>query len=90
MKFEWDDNKNATNYKKHKISFEAASEVFKDSFCKCNFDKNVNNEDRYHAIGMIRGVLLTVVVHSLPEDDVIRIISARKAEKTEVKYYEEK
>jgi hypothetical protein len=90
MIFEWDQNKNIINYRKHNISFELAKEVFDDINCKYKFDRHINNEDRYHAIGVIRGVIVAVVVHSFTDDSTIRIISARKANKTEVKHYEKR
>ena len=52
-------------------------------------DRVENGEVRYHAVGMIGGMMIVVVAHTYPDDDTIRIISARKATRQERKRYEE-
>lgn len=88
--FEWDKNKAKTNQKKHNISFEEASTVFRDFLSLTISDpKHSNIEERFITIGLSYRQKLLVVVHC-DKGDIIRIISARKANKRERKYYEGK
>ena len=89
LKFEWDENKNQTNIKKHGISFEEASSVFKDSDALIlNDETHSDNEDRFILIGFSYKFNLLVVCHCYRQnEEVIRIISARKATKTEKEVY---
>jgi hypothetical protein len=89
MRFIWDQNKNLTNIKKHKISFEEAETVFFDDNARLIHDPEHSiSEERFIILGITNKLRLLVVVHTYKEDDnVIRIISARKATKTETKYY---
>ena len=85
LKFEWDENKNISNQKKHGISFETATYVFRDSYYMEIYDfEHSINEDRYIAIGMV-GDLLCVVFTE--REDYIRIISARSATRSERRLY---
>ena len=92
VKFEWDPNKNVQNIKKHGISFDEAEEVFlhpNESFLD---ELNSIGEIRYRTIGKITGEKLILVSHTEGrdqgnEDEVIRIISARKLTRTERKKY---
>lgn len=85
MKFEWDDEKNIINYRKHKIHFETSAYVFSDSNRIEIYDKNHSDyEDRYVTIGFYREVLL--VVYTIRNEQV-RIISARKATGKEIELY---
>ena len=87
MNFEWDENKNKLNQKKHGISFEYASLVFKDEYRLEEYDEfHSNFEERYSVIGMVKN-LLYVVCTDRPKDDAIRIISARLATKAERRRY---
>jgi uncharacterized DUF497 family protein len=80
--FEWDEVKAAENYAKHGVSFEMATEVFKDPFAIERLDDREDyGEDRYVLIGMAEGALLTVVYTE--RHGVIRIISARRATRQE-------
>ena len=80
--FEWDEVKAAENYAKHGVSFETATEVFKDPFAVERLDDREDyGEDRYILIGMAEGALLTVV-HT-ERNGRIRIISARQATRNE-------
>ena len=91
MKFVWDDLKNKTNQLKHKVSFETAKLVFEDPMQLNILDRSEGNEERWQTIGLVNGVLLLLVAHTLQEtvaDEVVRIISARKATKAETKKYE--
>lgn len=89
IKFEWDENKNKGNIKKHKVSFEEASTVFYDEFARVIDDPDHSeDEDRFIILGISSVMNLLVVCHCSREDDsIIRIISARKADKTEEKEY---
>lgn len=86
MDFEWDDNKNAINKSKHKIDFRDALAIFFDDHAVVRLDYNHHNEERMHICGKSRVGILLVVYTELVEDN-INIISARKAEKIEVKAY---
>ena len=93
MKFEWDPLKNKANILKHKVSFEEAETVFDDKNAKYIFDKaHSDNEDRFHIIGVDASFKELNVCHCYlgADEDVIRIISARKVAKTEVNYYFER
>ncbi|MFA7419725.1 MAG: BrnT family toxin [Melioribacteraceae bacterium] len=89
MRFVWDQNKNLANIKKHKISFEEAGTVFFDDKARLIHDpEHSASEERFIILGITNKLRLLVVVHTYKEnDDVIRIISARKATKTETNYY---
>ena len=91
MKFEWDENKNEINQRKHGISFNEVTSVFRDAFAIVFDDPDHSeNEERFVIIGTSdkRGICL--VSHCYRgQDQVIRIISARKATKTERNIYEE-
>ena len=89
IKFEWDENKNLINQKKHKISFEEAQTVFFDTKALIIDDPEHSlDEDRFIILGLSRKANLLVVCHCYRESDTtIRIISARKATSTESKQY---
>lgn len=92
MRFAWDDAKSLSNRRKHGISFEVASQVFADPFCVVLRDCNVGHEDRFWAIGVLRNLVVAVVVHTVSGqegEDIVRIISARKATPAERRFYEE-
>ena len=100
MRYEWDEAKNLRNRRKHDgISFELAALVFEDERCLVYADRidSRTEEQRWHAVGKARiepgvGAVL-LVVHVYREDnrgeEVIRIISARAAEKHEIRRYRE-
>ena len=81
--FEWDEEKAASNYRKHGVDFERASRVFEDAFAIETLDESSPEygEDRYLAVGMTGGQLLTVVYTQ--RQGTIRLISARKASRRE-------
>ncbi len=92
MVFEWDDEKAALNFAKHGVSFGLAREVWNDPLYVVLPDRVEEDEQRWHAIGMIGPVVVPVVVHSHPkpdDEDRVRIISARKATTHERKRYEQ-
>ena len=90
IRFEWDENKNKRNRAKHGLWFEEAQSVFDDPSLRVFRDpEHSDEEDRFLAIGISSTARLLVVIHCYREDDsVIRLISARKATKKEVKFYE--
>ncbi len=92
ISFEWAENKNKTNQRKHDVSFEEAQYVFYDQNARLIHDPEHSvEEDRYIILGFGSKSRLLVVMHAYREDDeVIRIISARKATKKETAYYQRK
>ena len=87
--FAWDEDKHKINKRKHKISFDEASSVFEDDYA-VYFDDDLHSqdEDRFIIIGVSKFDNLLIVCHCYRENDtVIRIISARKATKTESELY---
>ena len=92
MRFEWDENKNRENRKKHGVSFEIAMEVFDDPFSLTSRDRIVEGEERLWTLGRVEDLNILVVVHTVVDErneEVIRIISARKATPRERAFYEE-
>lgn len=89
MIFEWDDNKEQINIKKHGIDFETASHVFYDENRIEIYDElHSDYEDRYITIGMIdKTTFIAMVVYTERGSDIIRIISARKATPKERRTY---
>ena len=90
VRLDWDEQKNARNQAKHGIDFETAQLVFDDPFCITFIEREREGEERWQAIGAIEDILLLVVVHTYREeegDEVIRIISARRATRHERKLY---
>ena len=92
--FEWDTTKAKQNIRKHTVSFQRAGTIFCDPHAISIFDdEHSQEEDRWITIGRDNGGILPVVSHTFREIDVsscrIRIISARKATKREIKQYEE-
>jgi len=83
--FEWDDKKDKTNKRKHGVSFEEARTAFYDENAIQYFDPDHSDEeDRFILLGISYKLKVLVVCHCFRESDsVIRIISARKADKEE-------
>jgi uncharacterized DUF497 family protein len=94
IKFEWDIKKANANWKKHTVSFEQARDVFKDAMALDEIDDREDyGEGRWNRIGLVEGRLLVVTyaqrIDEESSDEVIRIISARPAERRERKRYHE-
>lgn len=89
IRFEWDENKNTINQKKHKISFEEAKTVFYDEEALVIDDPEHSDfEDRFIIMGVSTKANLLVVCHCYrASDTVIRLISARKATLRESRQY---
>lgn len=91
-KLEWDENKNRSNVGRHHLSFETAALVFDDPNILSVLDQRFDyGEERWISIGMAAGLLVLTVAHTARENDdgeeIIRIISARKATKAERERY---
>ena len=85
----WDENKDAINRRKHRVSFPEASEVFFDPLIVTVADhRHAADEMRFFSLGETRAKRLLAVAHT-EEDELIRIISARDATATERRGYEE-
>jgi len=87
MTFEYDPKKAQANQQKHGISFADAESVFFDPLAIHDIDPDSIDEERFIAIGMGSLGLLFVVVYTM-RGDVIRLISARRATRQEIKVYE--
>ncbi len=89
MRFSWDEKKNTSNARKHKVSFEEARSVFLDEEAILYEDPDhPADETRYLLLGLSLNLRVLVVVHCVREDgDLIRIISARKATTNEREAY---
>jgi hypothetical protein len=91
MRWTWDEEKARRNLAKHKVSFERARFVFSDprSF---SLREDCETEERWLTFGLVNGVVVLAVAHTVEEHDdeeVIRIISARRATRSEREKYEE-
>jgi uncharacterized protein len=92
LRFEWDLAKAASNLSKHRVSFEIAMRAFSDPFALVEQDRIEGGEQRWQTLGMVEGVVLLLVAHTVREEgdiEVIRIISARRAEPKERRKYEQ-
>ena len=90
LNFEWDENKNAFNLKKHGISFNEAKTVFADELGRLILDPdNSEGEERFILMEMSSHLRILSVCHCERGSETIRIISARKADKSERKQYED-
>ena len=85
FQFEWDDEKNIKNYKKHKIYFEDAAFVFLDDYRIEDYDElHSDEEDRIKVIGKVAKVLVVIYTE---RGEKFRIISARYANKDDEEEY---
>ncbi|MCX6563709.1 MAG: BrnT family toxin [Candidatus Aminicenantes bacterium] len=89
IEFEWDERKSRANKRKHGISFDEAQTVFLDeNALRYNDPDHSRDEDRFIMLGLSIRLRVLIVCHCYRSDDmVIRIISARKATKSEVASY---
>lgn len=94
IRFEWDENKAAANQRKHRITFQEARTVFYDEEALRLADPDHSEEeDRFLLLGVSASLRVLLVCHCYRECDdneVIRIISARKANAVERRQYEER
>ena len=94
IRFEWDAAKAEGNWKKHKVRFERARDVFKDVMAIDEPDDSEDyGEERSNRIGLVEGRILVVTYTQRTDgesgDEIVRIISARPAERRERKRYHE-
>ena len=89
IRFEWNPSKSATSRRKHGVSFEEASTVFTDEHALLIDDpEHSEEEDRFILLGLSSSLRMLVVCHCYREsDELIRIISARKAARKEREFY---
>jgi uncharacterized DUF497 family protein len=89
LRFSWDEHKNLTNQRKHRVSFQVAARVFQDpNRIEQYDDRDEYGEDRWITVGIVGTPLLTVVYTVRDEDgEVIRLISARRANAQEARAY---
>ena len=90
MNYEWDEVKAQLNIAKHGVSFDEAATAFCDEYGLVVFDEDhSDDEERFYLLGMSRKDRILLVVHCYRSNDIIRIISARKATIREKAQYKE-
>lgn len=93
VRFEWDPEKARRNRRKHGISFEDAMHVFEDPYALFEPDRgHSTEEERWLAVGLVGGVAVVLVAHAAQQqgpDEIIRLISARRATRKERNRYEQ-
>jgi uncharacterized DUF497 family protein len=88
LKFTWDEVKNRSNIAKHGIDFETARRVFNDPQLLTEQDREVDDEPRWQTIGTADGIRILLVAHvTFESEEIIHIISARKATPHERRRY---
>jgi uncharacterized DUF497 family protein len=89
IRFEWDSRKASANLRKHGVSFEEAKSVFFDEQARLiDEPDHSEDEDRFVLLGLSQSLRLLLVCHCYRADgEVIRIISARKATRSEARFY---
>jgi uncharacterized DUF497 family protein len=94
IRFEWDPLKARINQRKHGIAFSEAANVFEDPYALFEQDRtdDETGEPRWQAIGRVGEMVLLLVAHTVREegqDEVVRLISARRATRKERNRYEQ-
>jgi len=92
MRYSRDPEKERRNLAKHGLDFTFAELVFADPHLAIVFDRVEDGEERWHAIGLVGGHRVLVVVHTYPDQDdeeLIRVIGLREATRSERTRYEE-
>jgi len=92
--FDWDPVKAQTNVREHKVTFRLATTVFRDPLALTVYDEaHSESEERWATIGQAQNGQYLVVIHTFAHtsaiDAAIRVISARKAVKHEIRDYEQ-
>lgn len=89
MRFVWDNAKNRANRIKHGVSFETARLVFDDPYHISVPDQHEHGEERWTTVGLVGAIVVLVVVHTYEHngEEIVRIISARKATRRERERY---
>ena len=88
MRFEWDEQKNRENIRRHGIDFTDVIETFHHPMLAYLDDREDYGEDRWIGIGLMKNTVVVVVYVEWDEQDRIRIISVRKALRHERRKYE--
>ena len=94
FQLEWDPAKNLSNQRKHGVNFEEAAQVFRDPLFLSWKDRVQDGEERWQACGEVEGLSMLIIAHIREEVEdgtlieVVRIISARRAEPKERRRYE--
>jgi uncharacterized protein len=90
LRFEWDSRKESLNRRKHGVSFQEAESVFYDDHALLVSDPDHSEtEDRFILVGMSSRFRILIVCHCYrKQDDIIRLISSRKANQKERKQYD--
>ncbi|MSO19590.1 MAG: BrnT family toxin [Acidobacteria bacterium] len=95
MRIEWDEQKERNNWRKHRVHFDVAARVFDDHHAVTAHDRVVDGEVRRQTIGVVPistgGAMMLLVAHTAEDEEdneVVRLISARKADAYERKTYE--
>jgi len=87
MEIESDPIKATSNIKKHRVSFVEAATVLYDPMAIVQEDYDSIGENRWVLVGLSNQARLLTVVYTLRNEDIIRLISARKATTKEAEYY---
>jgi len=87
MKFEWDDEKNNENIRKHGIDFRDVVEMFNHPMLTQLDTRRDYGEDRWIGVGLVKNIVAVTVYLEWEDEETIRIISARKATRYESKEY---
>jgi len=90
LRFEWDEKKNAANRRKHGVSFEEARTAFLDDNARVIPDPDHSEgEDRFVLIGLSISLRVLIVCHCYRQtEEIVRIISARRADQNEIRQYQ--
>jgi uncharacterized DUF497 family protein len=88
VRLEWDERKNQENLRKHGLAFHEAAEIFDSPMLVRRDDRKEYGEDRWIALGVIRGLVVVMVFTERDKGQVTRIISLRKALRHERQGYE--
>src|SRR6266852_5373407 len=92
VRFEWDEATAKSNERKHGVRCEDAMLVFADPYALVEQDRSEGGEHRWQTLGLVGGIVLLLVAHTVrseQEDEIIRIITARRAVRKERKRYDE-
>ncbi len=87
MEFEWDENKERINIRKHGVNFSEAQEAFEDENAIDDYDEPHSDEERRFALLGLSTKRLLFVSYTVRRNSVIRLISARKANQNQEKFY---
>lgn len=91
LSFDWDDRKDAVNRRTHGVTFAEAQTVFFDERALLMADpEHFSNEERFVLLGLSSALRALVVCHCYRQEAVIRIVSARKANRAERDQYEQR